>query len=259
MRDLRTTIVQTSLHWEDAPANRAHFARLLAPLQGTTDLVVLPEMFSTGFTMRSRELAEPMDGPTVTWMREQARAIDAAIYGSVIVRDGGGTYNRGLFVRPDGTVQHYDKRHLFRMAGEHHHFTSGSDRVVVTFRDWRILLQVCYDLRFPVFSRNRNDFDLALYVANWPEPRRHAWSTLLKARAIENLACVVGVNRVGRDGNDLPYSGDSVVLGPRGEELAAAPPGEEVVVHATLNGAELTAFREKFPAHLDADAFLLES
>jgi omega-amidase len=259
MRDLRTTIVQTSLHWEDATANRQHFAGLLAPLKGTTDLVVLPEMFSTGFTMRSRELAETMDGPTVKWMQEQACAIDAAIYGSVIVREGAAVYNRGLFVEPDAIVHHYDKRHLFRMADEHHHYAAGERRVVVEFRGWRILLQVCYDLRFPVFGRNRNDYDLALYVANWPEPRRHAWSTLLKARAIENLACVVGVNRVGPDGKGLPYSGDSVVLGPRGEELAAVPPGEEAVVHATLDGAALMAFREKFPAHLDADAFVLEN
>ncbi len=255
MRDLRTTIVQSMLHWEDAAANRALFKEILAPLHGTTDLIVLPEMFGTGFTMRSRELAEDMDGPTVTWMRTQAQQADAAIYGSLIIRDGHGVYNRGLFATPDGALHHYDKRHLFRMADEQQHYAAGQQRLVVAYREWRILLQVCYDLRFPVFSRNRNDYDLALYVANWPEARRHAWSSLLRARAIENLACVIGVNRVGMDGKGHHYTGDSVVLDHRGEALATVLPATEGVAHATLNGADLRAFREKFPAHLDADEF----
>jgi predicted amidohydrolase len=257
MRDLRLTIVQSMLHWEDAATNRAMFAGLLAPLRGTTDLVVLPEMCTTGFSMRSDELAEGMDGPTVAWMREEAHRMDAAIYGSAIIRAGTGLYNRGLFVTPDGTVHHYDKRHLFRMADEQQHYAAGRRRTVVEFRDWRILLQVCYDLRFPVFSRNRNDYDLALYVANWPEPRRHAWSSLLRARAIENLACVVGVNRVGMDGRGHHYTGDSVVLDHRGEELASVPPATEGLAHVTLSSADLLAFREKFPAHLDADEFTI--
>lgn len=255
MQDLRVTLVQSMLHWEDAPANRAHFEERLASLSGTTDLVVLPEMFSTAFTMRSRELAERMDGPTVQWMREQAAKLDAAIYGSVVIEEGDACTNRGLFVRPDRTVTHYDKRHLFRMANEHDHYAAGNERVVVEWRGWRILLQVCYDLRFPVFSRNRNDYDLALYVANWPEARRYPWSQLLVARAIENLAYVVGVNRVGMDGKGIHYSGDSAAVDFKGEHVVQLEAGRELTRTLRLQGGALEDFRTRFPAHLDADAF----
>jgi predicted amidohydrolase len=208
MQDLRVTLVQSHLHWEDAAENRALFATRFKGLKGATDLVVLPEMFTTGFSMRSAELAEGMDGRTVQWMREQALAMDAALYGSVIMEDGGRCYNRGLFVTPDGSVTTYDKRHLFRFAKETDHFTPGGSRVIVEWRGWRILLQICFDLRFPVFARNRGDYDAVLYVANWPEVRRYPWSQLLIARAIENQCYVVGVNRVGQDGNGHLYSGD---------------------------------------------------
>ncbi len=255
MQDLRTTLVQCMLHWEDAAANRQHFSERLASLAGTTDLVVLPEMFSTGFTMHGAAVAETMDGPTVQWMREQAAALDAAIYGSLVITSESGITNRGLFVCPDGTVTHYDKRHLFRMANEHDHYAAGRDRVVVEWRGWRILLQVCYDLRFPVFSRNRNDYDLALYVANWPEARRYPWSQLLVARAIENLAYVVGVNRVGMDGKGIHYSGDSAVVDFKGEHVVQLEAGRELVRTLRLQGQALVDFRTRFPAHLDADAF----
>lgn len=258
MQDLRVSFVQCMLHWEDANANRAMFAERLAPLAGTTHLIVLPEMFTTGFSMRSRELAEHMDGPTVEWMRAQAATLDAALYGSVIIEDGGRYVNRGLFITPDGTVTAYDKRHLFRMAGEDAHFDAGKERVVVQWRGWRLLLQVCYDLRFPVFSRSRNDVDALLYVANWPEPRRAAWSSLLVARAIENLSYVVGVNRVGMDGKGIHYTGDSVVVEPRGATIAAIEPGTEGLATVTLDAAALQEFRTKFPAHLDADDFELK-
>lgn len=258
MRDLRTTLVQSDLHWEDARANRAHFEQLLLPLAGGTDLVVLPEMFTTGFTMQSDVLAEPMEGPTLEWMRHMARALDAALYGSLVVKEGDRYHNRGLFVMPDGNVAHYDKRHLFRMAGEHVHYVGGTERRVVNWRGWRILLQVCYDLRFPVFSRNRNDYDVAVYVANWPAVRSRPWSQLLIARAIENLAYVVGVNRVGMDGKGIAYTGDSVALDPQGELLGQCAPSEEVLLTVTLERAALEDFRQRFPAHLDADAFSLE-
>ena len=262
MQDLRVSIVQSPLHWEDAGTNRSMFATKLAALQGITDLVVLPEMFTTGFSMRSADLAETMDGPTVQWMREQAKAIDAAIYGSVIIAGNGRYYNRGLFVQPDGTVTSYDKRHLFRFANETDHYSAGSDRVIVQWRGWRILLQICFDLRFPVFQRNGNgttepDYDALLNVANWPEVRRHPWSTLLLARAIENQCYVVGVNRVGTDANDLPYSGDSVIVDPRGAVLAAVQPGTDGVATAVLDRAALTDFRAKFPVALEADGFAL--
>lgn len=258
MRDLRTTLVQTMLHWEDASANRTMLTEKLRPLKGTTDLVALPEMFSTGFTMRSRELAESMDGPTVMWMREQAHALGAAIYGSLIISAKGKYYNRGIFMRPDGTSIHYDKRHLFRMGEENDHFSAGVDRVIVDWSGWRILLQVCYDLRFPVFSRSRGDHDLMLYSACWPAARRFAWSQLLIARAIENQSCVIGVNRVGMDGKGLHYEGDSVILDPLGKSLTTPlNDGKQVVVSALLDGAGLQELRDKFPIGKDADAFEL--
>jgi predicted amidohydrolase len=212
-------------------------------------------MFTTGFTMNT-SLAETMDGPTVQWMKQQAGTIDAAMYGSVIISDGQRTYNRGLFVTPDGSVKHYDKRHLFRMAEEIRHFAPGRERVVVEWRGWRVLLQICYDLRFPVFARNRSDYDLSIYVANWPEARRYPWSQLLIARAIENQCYVLGANRVGMDGMGHHYTGDSAVVDPRGEVMNVAS-GREVVLSSTLNAEALLDFRAKFPVGSDADAFEL--
>lgn len=255
MRDLRLTLVQSMLHWEDAAANRAQFTERLASLRGATDLIVLPEMFTTGFSMRSRELAEPMDGPTVSWMREQAASLDAALYGSVIITDGGQYFNRGIFVTPEGGITTYDKRHLFRFGQEHEHYAPGAQRVVVDRRGWRVLLQVCFDLRFPVFARNRGDYDLSLYVANWPEVRRYPWSQLLIARAIENQCYVAGVNRVGMDGKGHHYSGDSVVLDPRGAVISELQPSTEGLVKAVLDGTALKQFRAAFPVAMEADDF----
>lgn len=255
MQDLRVTLVQGMLQWEHADANRGRFTELLAGLAGTTDLVVLPEMFTTGFSMRSVELAEAMDGPTVAWMQKQAQALDAALYGSVIIRDNGKFHNRGLFVEPDGAITCYDKRHLFRFAEETDHYSAGRERVVVQWRGWRLLLQICFDLRFPVFARNRGDYDAMLYVANWPETRRYAWSQLLIARAIENQCYVAGVNRVGMDGKGMHYTGDSALIDPKGE-VRAALPGESLTI-GLFDGAGLEAFREKFPVALEADDFAL--
>lgn len=258
MRDLRVSLVQTMLHWEDAEANCAMFSEKLSSLEGNTDLIVLPEMFSTGFSMRSHDLSETMDGSTVAWMRGQAKKCNAAIYGSVIIEDSGERYNRGLFVHPDGLIDVYDKRHLFRMADEQQYYAPGKERVVVKWRNWRILLQVCYDLRFPVFSRNRGDVDVLLYVANWPEARRYPWSQLLIARAIENQAYVVGVNRVGMDGKGHHYSGDSIAIDPRGAQIGAVAPSLEGITTVLLDQVALTEFRKKFPAGQDADEFRLE-
>lgn len=258
MQDLRVTLVQSMLHWEDAEANCAMFSEKLAPLQGVTDLIILPEMFSTGFSMRSHDLSETMDWATIAWMRGQAKRCNAAIYGSVIIEDNGERYNRGLFVHPDGSIDHYDKRHLFRMADEQNYFTAGNERVVVAWKNWRILLQVCYDLRFPVFSRNRGDVDAMLYVANWPEVRRYPWSQLLIARAIENQAYVVGLNRVGMDGKGHHYSGDSIVIDPRGAQIGGVAPSEEGIATVLLDHTALQDFRDKFPAGQDSDVFRLE-
>lgn len=256
MHDLRTTLVQSMLHWEDAAANRAMFTEVLQGLKDRADLIVLPEMFTTGFTMHTT-LAETMEGPTVQWMREQATSTNAAIYGSLIITEGGNTFNRGLFVTPDGRVQHYDKRHLFRYAKETDHFSPGQERVVVEWRGWRILLQICFDLRFPVFARNRGDYDAALYVACWPEARRFPWGQLLIARAIENQCYVIGVNRVGMDGKGIHYSGDSVAIDPKGQQLAACAPGAVAVAHATLDRGALEEFRKQFPVALETDDFTL--
>lgn len=255
MRDLRVTLVQQPLAWQDAAANRATFQSLLAPLAGHTDLVVLPEMFTTGFTMAAEHLAETMDGPTVAWIREVARRLGAVVTGSVVVDDDG-FRNRLLWAAPDGELAWYDKRHLFRMAREHEHYAAGGTRVVLRVHGWRVLPLVCYDLRFPVWSRNRGDYDLALYVANWPAARRHPWCTLLRARAIENLSYVVGVNRVGTDGQGIEYSGDSAAIDPLGQALAdcGSTPG---VTTVTLSADALAAHRQRFPAHLDADDFRL--
>ncbi|MFO7338299.1 MAG: amidohydrolase [Lysobacteraceae bacterium] len=264
MQDLRISLVQGDTRWHDPEANRAYYGALLAPLAGATDLVVLPETFTSGFSNDAIERAEGMDGPTVAWIREQAARLGAAVTGSVQLRTEQGVFNRLLWATPDGGLAHYDKRHLFRYAGEHRRYTPGRDRLTVEWKGWRINPQVCYDLRFPVFCRNRYDveraggldFDLQIFVANWPSPRAHAWRTLLRARAIENLCYVAGVNRVGRDGNGLDYSGDSAVVDFLGQAQVEAH-GREQVLTSTLSAEALAAHRAHFPAMLDADAFQL--
>ena len=270
MDDLRVTLVQGDTRWHDPEGNRAHYGELIAGLRGKTDLVLLPETFTSGFSNDAIDRAETMDGPTVAWLRARAAALDAAVCGSVQLRvdDAAGghhVFNRLLFATPDGALRTYDKRHLFRYANEHKRYTAGRDRLTVEWKGWRICPQVCYDLRFPVFSRNRYDverpgaldYDLLLYVANWPAARAYPWKTLLRARAIENLCYVAGLNRVGTDGNGLHYSGDSAVIDFLGHPVSEC--GEEVVVvTTTLQAAELAAHRERFPAMLDGDAFALE-
>jgi predicted amidohydrolase len=253
---LRVTLVQTELQWQDPAGNRHRLAAHFRGLLGHTDLVVLPEMFSTGFSMDAAALAEDMDGPTVGWMREEAAALGCVVTGSLIVREAGHCRNRLIWARPDGTVEHYDKRHLFRVAGEQDHYAAGTRRLVVDLKGWRVCPMVCYDLRFPVWSRNRDDYDLLLYVANWPQRRAHAWSTLLRARAIENLSYVVGVNRIGKDGNGASYSGDSVALDYLGQPLSSEGGGDRVET-AVLDLESLQSYRASFPAHLDADRFEL--
>jgi omega-amidase len=260
MNTLKVTLVQAALVWHDAAANRRKFAALLAPLAGQTDLVALPEMFTTGFTMQPETAAEIANGPTVDWMREQASKLGAVVAGSIATRDAGQHFNRLVCMRPDGTHETYDKRHLFRMAHEHDHYTAGTRRVIVDIKGWKVRPLVCYDLRFPVWSRNQpgtdSAYDLLLYVANWPERRRYAWQTLIKARAIENLSYCVAVNCVGRDGNGINYTGDSAAVDYLGQPMTQ-PSEQEFVTTVTLDRAALQAFRDKFPAHLDADEFQL--
>lgn len=253
MQNLVVTMIQCELAWERPSDNRQKIGALIAGLEQTTDLIVLPEMFTTGFSMNALANAEHSDGDTERWMREIARENDCAVTGSIAVREGGRVFNRMLFVTPK-EVTHYDKRHLFRMAGEDKRYDAGSARVVINWRDWRINLQVCYDLRFPVFSRNREDYDLLLYVANWPEKRRQHWRQLLIARAIENQSCVVGVNRIGADAKGLTYSGDSLVVSADGTLVKDAENSSGACT-TTLDAAALTAYRKSFPCHLDADDF----
>ena len=257
MRDLTVALIQEDLVWQDPAANRRLFEARLEQVTAA-DLVVLPEMFTTGFTMAAKDHSETMDGATVTWMQEQATARSMTVAGSLIIAEQGRHYNRLIVAAPDAPLQCYDKRHLFRMAEEHAHYTAGRERVIATVGDWRVALQVCYDLRFPVFSRNRDDYDLLLYVANWPAARHTAWETLLRARAMENLSYCAGVNRVGRDGASVAYQGGSVILDFIGTDLAAA--GDVAgIAQARLSAAALQRFRRKFPAHLDADDFSLNA
>jgi len=254
--DLHLALVQTHLAWHDPQANKAHLETLLAQV-GTADLVILPEMFTTGFTMQSEALAEPELGPTHAWLKTQAAAVGAVVTGSVIVRAEDGSHrNRLLWARPDGEVLHYDKRHLFRMAGEHEHYTPGERQVQFELKGWRIRPLICYDLRFPVWSRDARDTDLLLYTANWPAARRQHWNRLLPARGIENLCYVAAVNRVGSDGKGLDYAGDSQVLDFHGDPLLNAGDANGVF-KATLSAADLATYRARFPADLDADAFVL--
>jgi len=267
MPALRVSLIQGATRWHDPAGNRDYYAQLLAPLRGQTDLCVLPETFTSGFSNEAIHNAETMEGPTIDWIRTQARTLDAAVTGSVQLRVGEGdskkVYNRLLFATPDGTIRHYDKRHLFRYAGEHERYAGGADRLIVEWKGWRICPLVCYDLRFPVWSRNRVDasskrfeYDLVLFVANWPSARSYAWRTLLRARAIENLSYCAGLNRVGTDGNNLDYGGDSAIIDFLGQPLIDLGAQEQVAT-ATLSADALAAHRERFPAWMDADDFRL--
>ncbi len=264
LQALQVSLVQGATRWHDAPANREYYGALVRQGAGS-DLIVLPETFLSGFSNDTRASAEAMDGGSVAWLRALAGEVGAVICGSLAIRENGTVYNRLLWVQPDGGFMQYDKRHLFRMAGEHTRYGSGVERLIVELKGWRVLPQVCYDLRFPVWLRNRRmaearagmEYDLALFVANWPAARRQPWRTLLRARAIENLSYVIGVNRVGMDGNEIAYAGDSAVIDPVGEPLLECGAQEQVVT-VRLDPQLLLAHRERFPAWMDADAFSLD-
>lgn len=259
---MNITLLQTDLHWQNPVANRAMLEERIFGLPTPTDLIVLPEMFTTGFTMDARAVAEPMNLTTFRWMRQMAAQTGAVVTGSYVVQEGGRFYNRLVWMEPDGSFDTYDKRHLFRMAGEDHTYTAGTRRIVKEWKGWRICPLICYDLRFPVWSRNKViapnqlDYDLLLYVANWPAVRRQPWNTLLQARAIENLSYVAGVNRVGADGNGMLHSGDSAIIDFKGE-VVFRETDVETTHQQPLSLGELRAFRAKFPAYLDADGFRL--
>ena len=254
---MKVIILQADICWADPEANRLHLDGMLDAQPGA-DLYVFPEMFSTGFCTQPEGVAEPVDSDTLRWMKRKAEEKDCALAGSIAVEEEGKYYNRFYFVTPDGKARWYNKKHLFTYGGEDKHYTPGNERVVVPFRGVRFLLEVCYDLRFPVWSRNRGDYDAILYVASWPTPRVEAWKALLRARAIENQCYVVAVNRVGKDPY-CEYCGGSAVISPYGHTLAACADGQEECAGALIDMGELEAFRKKFPVLDDADEFSLNT
>ncbi|HSZ24925.1 MAG TPA: amidohydrolase [Cytophagaceae bacterium] len=258
MQNLNVTIIQSNLYWENSGANRSMFEEKIWSIKEQTDIIILPEMFTTGFTMNASAMAESMNLTTFKWMKQQAAQTGAVVTGSVIIKDKDRYYNRLIWMQPDGKFYTYDKRHLFRMVEEHLVYTAGTEKLLVEWKGWKIRPLICYDLRFPVWSRNKkNEYDILLYVANWPEARSIAWKSLLQARAIENLSYVVGVNRVGKDGKEILYNGDSAIISPKGEWLFHKEGAEEIVTY-TLTKTTLDSFRAKFPADRDADEFTLE-
>jgi omega-amidase len=256
--DLTIALVQTDLYWENPTANLAMLEEKIASIDSPTDLIVLPEMFTTGFTMNPVQWAEPMNFTTFKWLRQMAAQTGAVVTGSYAVKENGQYYNRLVWMQPDGEFDCYDKRHLFRMGGEDKVYTAGNRKMIKTIKDWRICPTVCYDVRFPVWSRNVNlEYDILLNMANWPAVRSNVWTILLQARAIENQCYVLGVNRTGEDGNGLAHAGHSMVIDYKGEVLFREI--DTQLVHCqTLNKENLEAFRQKFPAYLDADSFTID-
>ncbi len=264
MQDLKITLIQSDLHWEEVDANLSMFEEKIWQINRSTDVIILPEMFTTGFTMAASKLAEHMNMKTFKWMKQMADQTGALILGSYIVKVHDMYFNRLLWMEPGGSYRTYDKRHLFRMANEHKTFSPGESLLIATWKGWRICPLVCYDLRFPVWSRNRWDkesdtlaYDVSIYVANWPTARIDAWDTLLRARAIENVSYVVGVNRIGIDGTGVEHNGRSAIISPKGEAIFTNE-GAEIIHTVELNANSLHAFRHRFPAYQDADDFSIE-
>lgn len=255
---LQLDLIQADLVWENKAENLKKFELLISETKNS-DLIILPEMFTTGFSNNSKKLCEPMDGLTVEWMKKMSNNSGAAICGSVIIEEDSKIYNRFLFIQPDGSISHYDKKHLFAMAGEHKYYTGGIEQKIIEYKSWKICPMVCYDLRFPVWSRrNESDFnyDLLIYVANWPKARVNAWSSLLCARAIENMSYCAGVNRVGIDENKLEYTGASIILDPLGQEVGKTTPSYEEQLTVTIDKEIVKNCRSKLPFQIDADSFV---
>ncbi|WP_106830916.1 amidohydrolase [Parabacteroides pacaensis] len=257
---LRISLVQSHIVWEDRNENLDYYGELLRRVCGKTDIALLPETFTTGFSMNVAALSDSADGKTVATVKEWSKKYDMAVAGSFIASENGQYFNRGFFITPDGSVSFYDKRHLFRMAEEDKYYTPGNSRLIVSYKGWNIGLIICYDLRFPVWCRNvDNEYDVLLCCANWPEARKKVWKTLLEARAIENMAYVCGVNRVGIDGNGVLFRGDSLIFSPKGKKLANAGKREEITRTCTLDKEELEKLRAKFPCWKDMDRFTIDS
>ena len=254
---MRITTIQAKLAWEDKSKNLGHFDQLLKPLKGKTDLIILPEMFTTGFTMNPQPIAERMNGPSIQWIQKQAKELNAAICGSLVISEGNNYYNRLIWAQPDGVLLRYDKRHLFTLAGEDAVYTSGNTKLTLDYKGWKICPQICYDLRFPVWSRNCENYNLLIYVANWPKSRSEHWKALLRARAIENQCYLAGVNRVGIDKNGLVYQGDTMIIDYSGVVLSHEV-NREAISTIDLNKENLDQFRKKYNFLADRDHFSLK-
>jgi omega-amidase len=255
MEPIKITIFQAYLFWENVEKNLQNLALRLSSLREKTDLILLPEMFNTGFTMNVEKCAEKMDGPSMHWLYEMSKKFDCVVAGSLIIEEEDKYYNRFVWMSPDGSFVHYDKRHLFGMAKEDEVFTKGKSRIVLQLKGWKICPMICYDLRFPVWSRNQVDgYDLLVYTASWPDKRSAHWRTLIPARAIENQAFVIGVNRVGYDGNEVYYSGGSMCISPVGDVVYYKPEDEDLYTF-TLNPKDLESARTQFPFLKDGDNF----
>ena len=253
---LNVALVQTTLAWENPKANRTHIEDKVSSI--TADLIVLPEMFSSGFTMNASEVAETMNGETITWLKALSKTKNAAIVGSLVIKENENYYNRLVFVEPNGTLTTYDKRHTFTLAGEHKVYTAGTKKIIIDYKGFKICPLVCYDLRFPVWARNSEDYDVLIYVANWPKVRIAAWDALLKARAIENMSYCIGVNRVGLDGNNYEYSGNSAAYDTLGNRMDSIPESTETTEVITLEKSHITKYRERLGFLKDRDTFSLE-
>lgn len=251
---MNITTIQSDIIWENKELNIKNYQDKIDGIE-STDLIILPEMFTTGFTMDPKPFAESMDGITVRWMKENALRRDLSICGSIIIEEEGKYFNRFIWVNPDASIQYYDKRHLFSFAGEDEHYTPGNSKLIIDYKGWKICTLICYDLRFPVWSRNVEDYDVLIYVANWPNKRKLAWRSLLVARAIENQCYVIGVNRVGEDGNNLVYNGDTSLVNAIGETLYIAPQIEHIFT-TTLSKVELSKVRNQLPFLKDKDNFI---
>jgi len=252
---IRISLAQINIFWEDPRKNRDYLEWLIKCQHKPSDLIIFPETFTSGFSMKAHELAEGMDGPSVIWMQQMAQESNTAICGSLIIKESGQYFNRFVFVKPDGEVASYDKRHLFTMGGEKDVFTPGHSRLIINYLGWRIGLYVCYDLRFPVWCRNYNDTDLMLFTANWPMTRNFVWNTLLKARAIENQVYVAGINRIGGDGNGIKYIGETQLIDPKGKVVLNPTFQSDGLLTGEISLSELLEFRKKFPVIEDADRF----
>lgn len=254
---LQIVLVQPDIIWQDSAQNRMKYNQLLNRVNVQPDLVILPEMFITGFCTEPAAMAESMNGETAAWMKKTAKSLHSAVAGSLIIREQDQYFNRLIFIDDQGKTEWYDKRHLFRMAGEEIAFTPGTKSLVVPIGEWRISFQICYDLRFPVWSRNRQNYDFLVYVSNWPASRSNVWNTLLRARAIENQCYVAGVNRVGTDGNGINYMGESVVIDPKGNIMASLTDSAEGIIQTSISLHDLNIFRARFPVWKDWDDFLI--